>query len=269
MTRDSASLAPAPSTATLPRAPRTLAHVAAIRIGHFLFGYRNYLFPLTFLLFAFLTTPRFPFGSERADWWMDVFGITVISLGLICRALAVGCVENIRRGGHQKRITAHQLIRVGFFAHSRNPLYLGNLLIVCGFTLIVNCFWWYLFLLPGFLGIYSSITLAEEDCLARKFGQEYEDYCRAVCRRFVPTFAGLFRSLARCGFDWKRVLRKEYGIVCTSMAMTLSLLIWERWEHYGYVTRKSGIQELLLLMLLVLVLYGGTLWLKARGKLRS
>ena len=247
----------------------TPAHAAAIQIGHFLFGYRNYLFPLTFFLFALTTDPGFLFGSERVDWWMDVFGITVISLGLVCRALAIGCVENIRRGGRHKRIAAHQLIRIGFFAHSRNPLYLGNLLIICGFILIANCLWWYLFLLPGFLGVYYSIVLAEEDFLAQKFGQEYEDYCRAVRRRFVPTFTGLLQSLASCGFDWKRVMRKEYGIISTSMAMTIFLLIWERWEHYGYITRKTGIQDLLLLMLFVLVLYGGTLWLKAQGKLRS
>jgi len=257
----------APST--LPKEPKTPAHAALIKVGHFLFGHRNYLFPLTFCLFTLTTDPGFLFGSERVDRWMNVIGIIIISLGLGCRVLAIGCVENIRRGGRQKRIMAHQLIRTGFFAHSRNPLYLGNLLIVCGFVLIANSLWWYLLLLPGFLGMYYTIVLAEEDFLAQKFGQEYVDYCRAVRRRFIPTLTGLFQSLASCGFDWKRVMRKEYGAVCTAMAMTLFLLIWERWEHYGYITRKAGIQALVLLLFVVLILYGGVLWLKARGKLRS
>lgn len=269
MTQDRSASVPVSPPVTLRGELKTPTHAAAIQIGHFLFGYRNYLFPLTFFLFALTTRPGFLFGSERVDWWMDVLGIVVVSMGLTCRALVIGCVENIRRGGHQKKITAQQLIRTGLFAHSRNPLYLGNLLIICGFALIANCLWWYLFLLPGFLGIYYAIVLAEEDFLAQKFGREYEDYCRAVRRRFVPICKGLFHSLASCGFDWKRVIRKEYGIACTCMTMTMFLLMWERWEHYGYIARKAGIQELFLLILFVPVLYGGMLWLKARGRLRS
>src|SRR2546427_1624926 len=67
----------------------------AITLGHFLFGYRDYLFPLVFLLLTMTTRPAFPLGSEQLDWWMDVFGLVVALMGQGCRVLAVGCVQNI------------------------------------------------------------------------------------------------------------------------------------------------------------------------------
>lgn len=116
---------------------------------------------------------------------MDALGFVVAFIGQGCRILGVGGVENIRRRGRQKRFSAATLIRTGLFAHSRNPLYLGNLLICCGLVIMANSYWWYVLALPGFIGVYWAIVLAEEAFLAERFGLEYEDYCRKV-NRFVP-----------------------------------------------------------------------------------
>ena len=40
--------------------------------------------------------------------------------------------EYIVRGGRQGKVYAEDLVQGGVFAHSRNPLYLGNLLIIVG-----------------------------------------------------------------------------------------------------------------------------------------
>jgi protein-S-isoprenylcysteine O-methyltransferase Ste14 len=240
----------------------------ATRLGHFLFFFRNYLFPLTFLTLILTTQPELLWGSEQLDWWMDIVGIGVALAGQSCRVLAIGCSENIRRGGRQKRVAAKTLIRHGIFAHSRNPLYFGNLLIIVGLGLIANNRWWYLLILPGFVGVYWAIVLAEEDFLAKKFGPEYAGYCQAV-NRFVPTLAGLHRSLVSCSFDWKRVLRKEYNVACSWLSMAIGLLVWERWEQFGYTARKVEIQQLLLLLLLVAIVYVGAVWLQIRRKTRS
>ena len=239
-----------------------------VHCGNFLFAYRDYLFPLLFLILLLTTKPMLPFGSERIDWWMDVLGIITTLVGQGCRFLAIGFVDNIRRGGRQKQVAASTLIRSGMFAYIRNPLYLGDLLIICGFVLIASCPWWYLLVLPGFVGVYWSIVLAEEDFLRQKFGQDYVDYCQTV-NRFVPQFTGLRRSLAHCSFNWKRVVRKEYRIACTWVTMTLFLLIWKQWERFGYAARKTDIQELSMLFLLLLVGYGGGLWLNKSGRLKS
>ena len=162
----------------------------AIRLGRFLFGYRDYLFPGAFLLLAMTTKPIFPFGSEQWDRWLDALGLLVALTGQGCRTLAIGCVTNIRRRGRQRRITAETLIRSGFFAHSRNPFYLGNLLIFCGLVIMANSYWWYVLALPGFVGMYWVIVLAEEEFLTKRFGPEYAEYCQTV-NRFVPTLSGV------------------------------------------------------------------------------
>jgi protein-S-isoprenylcysteine O-methyltransferase Ste14 len=237
-----------------------------IRLGHFFFGYRDYLIPLAFLILLFTTSPEFPFGSERLDRWLDGLGLVVALIGQGCRILAIGSVDNIRRGGQQKRIAADTLIREGFFAHSRNPLYLGNLLILFGLILIANCRWWYLVAFPGFVLTYFALILAEEDFLTKKFGKEYEEYCRQV-NRLVPDFTGLRRSLNLLVFDWKRAIQKEYGTIFTCMSMTVFLLIWEKWKRFGYSARQAEIQRLLWIFPVLCLAYLVARVLKKTGRL--
>jgi protein-S-isoprenylcysteine O-methyltransferase Ste14 len=239
-----------------------------VSIGHFLFSSRDYLFPITFFVLLLTTLPTFPFGSTRADGWLDVLGILVACFGQGCRFLAAGCADNIRRRGYQGQIGAKALIEDGVYAHVRNPLYLGNFLIVTGFVLIANNLWWYLLVLPGFGFIYYAIVTAEEDLLLKTFGDRYAGYCHKV-KRFVPRLRGLHQNLAACPFYWKRALRREYGNVCSWGSMIFVLLIWERWERFGYWARAVEIDELVVSLLLLFLAYGIVLWCKRTGKLRS
>jgi protein-S-isoprenylcysteine O-methyltransferase Ste14 len=205
---------------------------AAIACGHFLFKVRDFLFPVVVILLVLTTTPGMPLGSRRLDHLLDGIGFLVCCLGEGSRLLAVGSVEGIRRRGNHAQIAASALIRDGIYAWSRNPLYLGNWLIVCGLVLIANNRWWYLLALPAFTAIYWSIVLAEEDFLARKFGRDYEAYASAV-NRFVPAGRGLVRVLASPDFAWRRAFRKEARVMCSWMSAALLLAVWERWTHKG------------------------------------
>ena len=184
-----------------------------VRLGHFFFSFRDYLFPFTFVLFLVTTTPGRPFGSERWDMWIDILGIIIVLFGQGYRLLAAGSAKNIRRRGHDGRIGAFKIIRHGTFAHSRNPLYLGNLLIICGFVVIANNLWWYLLVLPLFIVIYFAIVLAEEEFLLQKFGVQYQEYCCTV-NRFVPRLDGLYQTLANSSYDWRQAVGREYGNMC-------------------------------------------------------
>lgn len=219
---------PAPVTVVPPRAMRRVG----VACGHFLFGYRDYLFPVVVLLLVVTTTPGEPFGSRRLDHGLDALGFLVALLGQGCRLLATGSVENIRRRGDNKRIAAQALIRDGIFAHTRNPLYLGNWLIICGLVLIANNRWWYLLVLPAFTAAYRLIVLAEEDFLRGRFGAGFEAYAATV-NRFVPDRRGLVRVLTSPEFAWRRAFRKEAHVACTWIAAALVLIAWERWSHKG------------------------------------
>jgi hypothetical protein len=196
---------------------------------------------------------------------MDFIGGMVAALGQGCRILAIGSANNIRRGGRMKQVSADTLIRSGVFAHLRNPLYMGNLLIFFGLTLIANSYGWYLFALPVVVGIYWAIVLAEEDFLAHQFGEPYSQYCRTV-NRFLPKLTGVRTSFADRRFDWQRIVRKESRIACSWLSMAIGLLIWERWKRSGFAAYEIDIAELAVALAVLGIVYTRMRWVKSQAK---
>jgi protein-S-isoprenylcysteine O-methyltransferase Ste14 len=79
------------------------------------------------------------------------------------------------------------LITNGPFAHVRNPLYVGNMLLYAGIGVMSNAlFPWLLVIAILFFYIqYTLIVSQEEEYLAQAFGEAFADYARHV-RRFFP-----------------------------------------------------------------------------------
>jgi protein-S-isoprenylcysteine O-methyltransferase Ste14 len=207
-------------------------HRALVRFGNFLFSGRNLVFPLAFLAIAAASFPRAPFGSERADLILDVIGLCVAVAGQIFRAVVIG-LAYIRRGGKGKKIHADRLVQDGIFAHSRNPLYVGNMMVFLGLFIVLNSTWGYLIGVPFFYIAYLSITLAEEDFLRKQFGEEYVAYCRRV-NRFLPSWKGIAATMRSMSFDWGRLIRKEYGSTFIWITAALGLLLWEVAARQGW-----------------------------------
>lgn len=206
------------STATAPRS-------GLIRVGQFFFKYRDLLFPLVFVPLALGTRPHKFLGDPRADVYLQVAGVLLVVGGQGLRSLVIG-LAYIVRGGKNKEIYAKKLVQNGIFAHSRNPLYLGNLLIVTGLVLIHNGLWMYVIALPFYYFVYIAIVAAEEQYLLGHFGAEYADYCRRVPRFFLR-LSGLGTTIRSMSFDWKRLIRKEYGTFVSSGTAVLALMAWE------------------------------------------
>ncbi len=195
-----------------------------VRIGTFLFRYRNGVFPALMAATVLCLRPRFPAGSYRADLLLDLVGLAVCLAGQSLRALAVGYVY-IKRGGKQQQIWAGRLIQGGLFACSRNPLYLGNILIFSGLALIFSTPLSFAVGVPAVLFIYTCIIRAEEQYLRSKFGAEYDEYTARV-NRWWPAWRGLPQSVRSMVFRWKRVLSKEYGTLFGWMVAALGLRAW-------------------------------------------
>lgn len=202
-----------------------------IAAGNVFFRRRNWLFPVVFLLVAAATEPWMFLKRPEADRWMDLAGVLVILTGQTIRVLVIG-LAYIRRGGKNKQIYADDLVTSGIFAHSRNPLYLGNILVFVGLLVVLNSPAGWIVGLPFFLFAYWAITLAEENFLRGKFGPKYEDYCRTV-NRFFPSLSGLGDTLRSMQFEWQRVIRKEYGSAFAWVLTLLALLVWERIAWWG------------------------------------
>lgn len=196
------------------------------RIGRFFFAWRNCVFTATLLGLLFGCPPVAFRGSQTADHWLNLLGFLVTLGGQGIRALVIGQTP-IASGGSHKRVAADSLITFGLLRHVRNPLYLGNLLVVAGLAIIHNNPLVYLLLLPLTVFGYHAIVANEEAFLAHKFGQDYENYCRRV-RRWLPKLRGLYLSLRETPINWRRVLLQEYGSLYLAVALPLLLMIYEQ-----------------------------------------
>jgi protein-S-isoprenylcysteine O-methyltransferase Ste14 len=242
-------------------------HRALVRFGNFLFSGRNLVFPLAFLAIAAVSYPRAPFGSERADLILDVIGLGVAAAGQTLRAMVIG-LAYIRRGGKEKKIHADRLVQNGLFAHSRNPLYVGNMMVFLGLFIVLNSTWGYLIGVPFFYIAYLSITLAEEEFLRKEFGDEYVAYCRRV-NRFLPSLKGIATTMRSMSFDWGRLIRKEYGSTFIWITTALGLMTWEVAARRGWRAAGSRACALAAVWAVVIAAYLLARYLKKVGRLSA
>ena len=90
--------------------------------------------------------------------------------GLVLRGLASGHVEKDK-----------QLTTSGPYAYTRNPLYLGSLILAAGFAVAARSWWIVAAMLAMFAAIYLPVIAGEERYLRHTF-PEYDDYARHVPR---------------------------------------------------------------------------------------
>ena len=100
-----------------------------------------------------------------------IIGFSVTLIGQLIRVVTIGLVY-IMRGGRNRRVYAEDLVTTGIFAHCRNPLYVGNILVLAGLGIASNSLIFMAVFLPIFLFFYQAIVMAEEDFLAGKFGEQ-------------------------------------------------------------------------------------------------
>ena len=216
---------------------------------------------------AAVSYPLAPFGSERADLILDMIGLGVAAAGQTLRAMVIG-LAYIVRGGKGKKIHADRLVQDGWFAHSRNPLYVGNMMVFLGLFIVLNSWWGYLVGVPFFYIAYLSITLAEEEFLRKEFGKEYEDYCARV-NRFLPSFKGIGATMRSMSFDWGRLIRKEYGSTFIWITAALALLLWEAARRHGWASVGPRARVLAAIWVAAIAAYLLARYLKKTGRLSA
>ncbi len=82
----------------------------------------------------------------------------------------------------------HLVVR-GLYRYTRNPMYLGVLLIVLGWTGVFSDFWLLVYAAAVGLLVHIFVVFYEEPTLLRSFGAEYQAYCESVSR-WLPHFRG-------------------------------------------------------------------------------
>ena len=175
-----------------------------VAAGNWLFRTRNLLFPIALAL-AFLPGPVLFASPVRAIG----AGFALAVVGQVIRVCTIG-LRYIVRGGRNRRVYADELVTDGIFAHARNPMYLGNLLILAGIAVASNSALCLALSVALFGFVYVAIVAAEERYLLDRFGPAYQAYCADV-PRWLPRLRGLGATLSAMEFHWKRVIAKEYG----------------------------------------------------------
>lgn len=141
-----------------------------------IFKYRSYT-PIPFLIVMFL--------YANPNIWSIIVGLLVALAGEAIRIWGVSWAGSETRttGG----VGGSFLVVSGPFAHVRNPLYVGNILMYTGLGIMSFALFPYLQILGiiVFYFQYNIIVKEEELYLEKTYGQDYEDYRKNV-PRFIP-----------------------------------------------------------------------------------
>jgi len=150
-----------------------------------------------------------------------LIGSALIIPGLAIRALA---------SGHVKK--NEELTTTGPYAYTRNPLYLGSLILTAGFAISARSWWIGAGLVLIFLAVYLPVIHGEEVFLKERF-PEFSQYARHV-PRLVPRLVPRIRSLGSPAgtFSWDLYWKhREYNASLGAAALTAALvakLFWSR-----------------------------------------
>lgn len=146
------------------------------------------------------------------------WSLALVLPGLWLRGYAAGTVKKNR-----------ELTMTGPYAYTRNPLYLGSMLIAAGFALALLSWPVALVLAAGFLVIYVPVIASEERYLRSSF-PEFDDYSRRVPRlipRLAPALAGAGEPGQATGGGFSLALyvkHREYNAAIGAALLYLSLL---------------------------------------------
>jgi protein-S-isoprenylcysteine O-methyltransferase Ste14 len=153
------------------------------------------------------------FWLARPNWRYLALGSALILLGILVRALA---------SGHVRKNEA--LATTGPYAHTRNPLYLGSLLIGIGFAVAARSWWVGALLIAMFFAIYLPVIRSEERFLREKF-PEFEGYARRV-PRMLPRFTPARSDDAEGGFSMQLYLKhREWNSLLGSALLVGALIV--------------------------------------------
>ena len=139
----------------------------------------------------------------------------LIGAGLVIPGLAI---RGLASGHLQKN---EQLATGGPYAYTRNPLYLGSLILSVGFALAARSWWIVGGIVLLFFVIYLPVIGSEENFLRERFPQ-FDEYAREV-PSLLPRMSRFGKRSGSFSWDlyWKH---REYNATLGAVAIMAALL---------------------------------------------
>lgn len=154
----------------------------------------------------------------RPDVSMIAIGAIVVAMGIAIRATASA---QLRKN--------EELATAGPYSYTRNPLYLGSIIIAIGFALAARNLWIWGLILAFFVIIYMPVIRNEESFLRSAF-PDFDDYARRVPRLW-PRWSG--ESLTVNFSRELYVKHREYNALIGAALMLAALLVKMTVAHRG------------------------------------
>ena len=159
---------------------------------------------------GFLIVAAFAWFSRPTAFSL-VLGLVIALLGLALRAWAAGCLAKDR-----------QLATAGPYAYTRNPLYLGTLIVAAGLAVAARSLLLAALFAAVFLFVYLPVIQNEQQHLRRLF-PEY-----AVYANEVPALWPKFRRAgAPAAFRWSLYRKNREYQPALGFAVFALFLIWK------------------------------------------
>ena len=144
-------------------------------------------------------------------------GLLITIPGILLRALASGHVQK-----------NEALATSGPYAHTRNPLYLGSLIIAVGFVVAARNWWIAEAMVIFFVAVYVPVIRGEENYLRARF-PEFEKYEKEVPRLLPRLTSG---GGEKGSFSWELYKKHhEYNAVLGAFAITIVLVVKLFWSR--------------------------------------
>jgi len=181
---------------------------ATASLGGWLFAARGWL-PVPLALLAVLL-------ARGGTPWV-VGGLVVVAAGEALRMWGVAWIGGRSR---TRGDDVGPLVTSGPYRWSRNPLYVGNLVMWAGVGLLTGR-WWAVPLLVGPLALhYALVVRWEEQNLRQKLGPAYVAWCRHTARWVGPP-----GPVGEGRADWPAALRSERSTLLAAILVSSAVVL--------------------------------------------
>ncbi len=167
---------------------------------------------------------RVPLGFAFAAIYFWLAAPTAVSMAIGCALIIPGLAIRALASGHLQK--NEQLATTGPYAYTRNPLYLGSLVLAAGFAIVARNWWIGIGMILIFLLIYLPVIGGEEAFLKEHF-PEFAEYATQV-PRLLPRLRSV--SAGRETFSWDLYRKhREYNATLGALALLAALLFKILW----------------------------------------
>ena len=221
------------------------------KIGDTFFRFRSYIpFVLVVLFFIEKKHFHYPKGGFLFEEILEYMCFSVSLFGFLIRVIVTGYARTGTSGRNTKGQWAKELNTDGLYSIVRNPIYLGNIFIILGVSMLSQS---YEIVLINFLFsicFYVPIIIREEEFLLQTFKEKFLNYAQCT-PALLPNFKLWKRPELK--FNFLRALYREHD---TFIGLIFGFFSIEMLREYAINKRFYPEQPWTSIFIVALIIWG-------------